>query len=146
MRNDRPDIVSLFEKYQPFQTDVVWIKNLHALVNLNKHIDLTPQEKQIHHEHFLIDVKNSNVRDAKSESEFASLLKEKLNNAVSDLVQINVETDVFHPPLNKPVPDFTLTKTWVSILFTTLNVPVIPTLNEILSGLESIINDFEEVI
>ncbi|MGN4897802.1 hypothetical protein ACTFSB_28520 [Bacillus cereus group sp. MYBK14-3] len=134
LRAECPNIISSFEKCQPFPSGANWLSRFNFLVNNNKHRNLTKQERQ--------------------KTTYIDYMEDIFGNKIVNCNFINCDTPIAYD--NTPVDFFNdqphpyikhlNATTYVDFIFKDIDESVLPTLKEIYIGANSVINDLEQNI
>lgn len=135
LESDRPELVDLFKRYQPFPSSNPSLKYLNELANTNKHRNLTPQRRQ----------DSSSVNFHSSDGGHFIFQDCYIE---SGSININGNPLLMDRRGQLPLPGQNLKNLvvfkWVSFHFSDLNLEVMSTLTNIFNTTVDIINDFEE--
>ena len=128
LKETYPDIVDIFESVQPF-TETKWYSNLNELVNKNKYRHLTKQQRnQTTHVHY---------------GQIGGVTLENVS-----FVNCGVPISYNDTPIDfvKPSPydNQFIADATIEFIFKDLNLSVIPTLNEIYTGANTVIKNIEK--
>ena len=127
------DIFRALEKYQKYGNSQ-WRKDLHQLVNQNKHKNLSLQKKTKYHQVNEINIPNMfNITGGQINFE---------NNVVIENNQMTQYNDF--DSFKKDFEDRGNIDTFRIFVFTDLKVPVLKTLGEILLGIKKVYEEFSE--
>lgn len=132
--SERPDIIQVFEKCQPFNTGRdYWLPIFNRLVNNSKHRELEKQRisttTQVHHMNLLGN----------------TFINCTFSNNGTD-ININGQAINFRDYQPNPYINSLNATVQVDFIFKDLNRSVIPTLTEIYDGASSVINELESAI
>lgn len=130
LKEEKPEVVEIFSKYQPFPTKSKWLFYLKELVNENKHRFLLRQN-----------IQHTNVINHLTAS----------NGTVIDSIAI-ITPDGSLPFrfLNEDGSEGTITsydgEKIVELIFPKINTPVLPTIKRIIRSAPTIISDLEKLV
>lgn len=128
-----PDIYQAFEKHQKYGNSQ-WRKDLHQLVNQNKHKNLSLQKKTKYHQVNKINIPNMfNITGGQINFE---------NNVVLENNQMTHYNDF--DSFKKDFEHRGNIDTFRIFVFTDMKVPVLKTLEEILLGIKKVYEEFSE--
>lgn len=134
LRSERPDIIEILEKCQPFITGRdYWLPVFNRLVNNNKHRELEKQQLHIEtHVHYgqigNIKIKNSTFHS------FGGFSPLAVNNNQVDITRI------------RNYDENAISETKIEFVFKYDNLPVLPTLYKIYDGVHCVINELDNAM
>lgn len=127
------EFVDILEKYQPYKNNQ-WIKNLHEISNKSKHIELIKNTRvESGKVNYLVDKNNNQLINVKFENCSHAI--------VIDGVALTNKNTMNFPNIVNYDGDIK-----AEYYFKITNTPIISTLNDILSGSKSILDDFKKVL
>ncbi|USK66314.1 hypothetical protein [Peribacillus frigoritolerans] len=127
---NHPEIVHIFRSVQSFN-EIQWFINLNKLVNKNKHRELEKQQRN----------KTTHIHYGKIGG--ITLSNVKFVNCETPISYGGTAIDFESP---SPYNSNFLANTTIEFIFKDLNLSVIPTLKDIYTGANKVINDLETII
>lgn len=132
LREEKPEIVTVLERHQPYPGQSLWLSRLKYLVNKNKHRNLSKQSKrQSGHIGYMEDI-------------FGNTFTNSYFENVGTAIMINGKS--IDPSKPNPYIKHFSGKIESYFVFSEINQPVLNSLKEIYSGAIAIITELEAMI